>query len=72
MSEKLSSVATETAIESVGRDLVKGISFVLSALSSLSNNVTQLKDNQVGFTDLYKSLDRVCIVEKVKPVITTN
>lgn len=72
MSEKLSSLATETAIESVGRDLVKGISFVLSALSSLSNNVTQLKDNQVGFTDLYKSLDRVCIVEKVKPVITTN
>ena len=72
MSEKLSSVATETAIESVGRDLVKGISFVLSALSSLSNNVTQLKDNQVGFTDLYKSLDRVCIVEKVKPVIRTN
>ena len=72
MSEKLSSLATETAIESVGRDLVKGISFVLSALSSLSNNVTQLKDNQVGFTDLYKSLDRVCIVEKVKPVIRTN
>ena len=72
MSEKLSSVATETAIESVGRDLVKGISFVLSALSSLSNNVTQLKNNQVGFIDLYKSLDRVCIVEKVKPVIRTN